>query len=278
MRGSTSDGNLANVKHAAEDLLRLQSSLLPARGLRLLGCLAIGVVFTLVISPLGLVWLLLPFAMVVILASLWISARDRARGLRGNHHAPMRPDDVTSVLEGGNVPLPGRWWTRWDQWLPLVTVAAAFLFSNITAMVDSTALGWTLAVAFGVLVAAGAAWWWIIASGRPSGQPPFAALAERAPQWTPTDDAEAVAALLYVVNACPRGRQIRQDALTITAAGVFGLDESDVSDALTELGARREVLVTTERDRSNVRRDWMSLTPTGIDSVVARFLRDAAHA
>lgn len=262
----------------AENLLSLRSRLLPSPVLRVLGSVAIGVVFTLVISPLDLVGLLFPFAVVVCIASVWVGAGNKARGLRGNYYSPMRPDSETSVLEGGKVPLPRRWWTIWDRWLPLVLVAVSFLVSNVVNAIDSPVFGWTIAVIAGVLITGGTAWWWTSASDRPAGQPSFASLVTRSPRWKPAGDASAVAAVLYAVNACPKGRQIRRDALDSTAAGIFALEEGAVSNALAELSERREVLVAAERDRDSVRQDWISLTPAGIESVVASFRRDAAHA
>ncbi|WP_297004132.1 hypothetical protein [uncultured Corynebacterium sp.] len=265
------------MKQYAEKLLSLHASALPSRGLRVLGAVGTGVVFTLAISPLNLVWLLLPFAVVLLLVSFWIGIRNKARGLRGNGHAPMRPDDETSVLEGGNVPLRGRWWTHRDQWLPLVAVLAGSLVRNVVDLISSPVLGWALSVVLGGLVTAGAICWWAVNDSLPADLPRLATFLQQDPDWRPAENAGAVAAVLYAVSAFPRGRQIRRDALDGAVAEIFTLGPHAVSAALGELSERREVLITTERERGNVRQDWVSLTPAGMDAVVASFRKDPAH-
>ena len=66
-------------------------------------------------------------------------------------------------------------------------------------------------------------------------------------------------------------RQNYLDTLDTAAGALFDLTPDAVSRALGELGGRGDVLVTVERDRDGVRTQWLSLTPAGVDAVVASF-------
>jgi DNA-binding transcriptional ArsR family regulator len=259
------------VTSSAQDLLSFQTSLRPPRSLRILAAVAVGVVFTLATSPLSPVWILLVFAAAVILVSLWTAAQNRARGLRGNGHAPMRPDAETSVVLGGDIPLPRPWWRQWDLWLPLAYLVVCFAVSDTLGAIDSPVVSWIAAVALGCLATAGLLWWWVGNDGSPSGHLPLSTLVRQAPQWRPADDGEAVAAVLYAVDAYPRGRQLRRDTLDTAAEALFDLTPDAVSRALRELSGHGAVVVTVERDRDGVRTEWLSLTPAGVDAVTASF-------
>jgi hypothetical protein len=173
------------VTSSAQDLLSFQTSLRPPRSLRILAAVAVGVVFTLATSPLSPVWILLVFAAAVILVSLWTAAQNRARGLRGNGHAPMRPDAETSVVLGGDVPLPRPWWRQWDLWLPLAYVIVCVVVSDTLGAADSPVISWIAAVTLGCLATAGLLWWWVGNDGSPSGYLPLSTLVRQAPQWRP---------------------------------------------------------------------------------------------
>lgn len=256
---------------SAQDLLSFQTSLRPPRSLRILAAVAVGVVFTLATSPLSPVWILLVFAAAVILVSLWTAAQNRARGLRGNGHAPMRPDAETSVVLGGDVPLPRPWWRQWDLWLPLAYVIVCVVVSDTLGAADSPVISWIAAVTLGCLATAGLLWWWVGNDGSPSGYLPLSTLVRQAPQWRPAGDGEAVAAVLYAVDAYPRGRQLRRNTLDTAAEALFDLTPDAVSRALRELSGHGAVVVTVERDRDGVRTEWLSLTPAGVDAVTASF-------
>lgn len=259
-----------------QNLLSFRESLLPARGLRILGAVAVGVVLALAASPASPMWILLLFALSVMLVSVWISAKDRTRGLRSNRYAPMRPDAETSVLEGGDVPLPRSWWRNWSTWLPLAYLVICFVVSDTLGATGSPAAGWIFAVLLGCLATGGLLWWWVKDDCGPTGYVPLTGLVRQSPQWRPAGDATAVAAVLYSAGAVPHGRQVRRDTLGSAAADLFDLGEDATTRALGELTGRRELIVTVERNGGGVREEWFSLTPAGVDAVLASFRADRA--
>lgn len=245
--------------------------MLPSRSLRILGAVAMDVVLTLAISPFSPVWLVFGFLLIAILVSLWLGAQNRARGLRSNSYAPMRPDAETSVALGGDVPLRRPWWRQWDLWLPLAYIVVCFTVSDTLGAASSPVVGWVLAVLLGGLATGGLLWWWVRNNAGPGGYIPLTDLTARDPQWRPANDEAAVAAVLYAVSAYPQGRQMRRDALDTVAAELFDLDGNSVSLAISGLTGRREVVAGIERDRDGVRKEWLSLTPAGVDAVIATF-------
>ncbi|MGO1639841.1 MAG: hypothetical protein ACTHZ0_03955, partial [Candidatus Corynebacterium faecigallinarum] len=84
--------------------------------------------------------------------------------------------------------------------------------------------------------------------------------------WTPVDDAEAVAATLYALQAVPHGRQVRLDVL-LDAVRPLGVDGPGFRAALDTLTARGQTVTLRDRKPNDTVLTWVALTGNGRDTV-----------
>ncbi|MGO1379116.1 MAG: hypothetical protein ACTHVU_02325, partial [Corynebacterium sp.] len=94
-----------------------------------------------------------------------------------------------------------------------------------------------------------------------------------APDWSPSDDTDAVASTLYAAQAVPGGRQVRRDVLADLSAPLLSDASPDASRdetldaALRSLTARGLAVVLRERKDATTVVRWVTLTEDGRDAL-----------
>lgn len=194
----------------SEDLQRLHqidTASSPAPGARIALAVLIALLYGAATSPLVGTWALILLAVALVVGAVYLTVSLRRRGVRSNNYAPMRSDDDTPASLGGNLTPPK---SSNDQAQTLLTCAVPTIY--VAAWVgnqsSSETVGWiwsggvtvmTLLVMWRVLV--------LEAESAP-GYVPLSTVFASEPDWTPGDDVDAVASVLYAARAVPAGRRL----------------------------------------------------------------------
>ncbi|WP_291477981.1 hypothetical protein [Corynebacterium sp.] len=261
------------MSEAVRTLRHIHTSFSPPLAGRVLATLLLSAGFGAATSPLAGVWIPYFLASLLLVGALYMWWPLRGTGLRHNSYAPMRSDEVTPASLGGSLDDP-RSSHRKMQVTAAVAGPAIYVLIVLGPVFPTPASHWTYAAL--VTAASLTALWRLVVleAAAPAGYVPPAQLFAADPGWTPSDDAEAVAAVLYALQAVPGGRQVRRDVLYRHTRPLTSTPHNDTgTDAgLDALTARGHAATLRERTSSSLVAEWVVLTDRGRDAV----LTDAA--
>ena len=234
---------------------------------RLLFTALFAVIVGLFASPVAETWLLLSFTVVFATAAVVISLRQRRDGLRPNDYAPMRPDSETPRILGGTKS-PESPETPDEKRQRYITYAAPVIYFLVIAggWIPVEIGGWFWAGLVTIAVFSVCWKYFNLVDMVPLNYVPLEEVFATEEDWTPADDAEAVAATLYALQAVPHGRQVRLDVL-LDAVRPLGVDGPGFRAALDTLTARGQTVTLRDRKPNDTVLTWVALTGNGRDTV-----------
>lgn len=246
-------------------LQQIHASVTPALPGRILAAVLISVFVGATASPVAGPWTLFIATPVLLIAAVYLGFSLRAQGMRKNEYAPMRTDDRTASELGGTVEEP-RSPNKKLRTLASFAVPGLYALMRIGQLINSATVGWVYAAAVTVIVLA--CFWraFVLEGAHPADYVPLPQFFTTEPDWTPTDDTDAVASTLYAAQAVPGGRQVRRDVLTDLAAPL--IQNGSVDAALRSLTARHLAVVLRERKDATTVVEWVTLTGKGRDALV----------
>ncbi|MGN0095920.1 MAG: hypothetical protein ACI38U_07650 [Corynebacterium sp.] len=246
-------------------LQQIQASVTPALPGRILVAVLVSAFVGASSSPAAGPWTLFIATPVLLIAAVYLGFSLRAQGMRKNEYAPMRADDRTTSELGGTVDEP-RSPNKKLRTLASFAVPGLYALMWIGQLINSTTAGWVYAASVSVIVLV--CFWrvFVLEGAHPADYVPLSRVFTTEPDWTPTDDADAVASTLYAAQAVPGGRQVRRDVLTDLAAPL--IQDRTVDAALRSLTARHLAVVLRERKDATTVVEWITLTGEGRDVLV----------
>jgi hypothetical protein len=257
------------MSEAIRTLRDIHSSFSPSLRGRVLVALLFAVGIGAAASPLAGPWIFVALVPVLLIGAVCLNWSLRSTGLRGNNYAPMRTDGETPVSLGGSMEEP-RSPNRRLQTMAMVAVPAVYPLVAGGQFIPSPTGRWGYAgvvavIVFVVLVRA-----FFLEASYPGGYVPPTRLFAGTPDWSPANDAEAVAAVLHALQAVPGGRQVRRDVLTTHARPLTSTpqDDAGVDAGLDALTARGLAVVLRERKSSSLVVEWVVLTDDGHGALV----------
>lgn len=248
---------------AVSTLHDISTAATPSTPARVTATVTFVVFFVLAASPLAGTWI---FVALIPLSLIWmwyLGFSLRTRGFRMNDYAPLKPEtDGTPQNAYADRPDP----KRRQQVIATYTVPAAFAVVWTANQMDNDLLRWGLTLVAAVF--SGVSLWRMIVmeDGYPVDYIPVRRLFAAEPDWTPADNADAVASVLYAARAVPGGRQVRRDVLDDLAAPL--VDSDDVATGLQELVAQGQAVVLRDRKDAHTVIRWTTLTDEGRDAVL----------
>lgn len=257
---------MAYMSDSVRTLQEIHASFSPALPGRIIAAVLLSVFFGATVSPLAGPWILFILAPVLLVGMFYVSISLRATGLRANNYAPMRADDETPSSLGGTMEEP-RSPNRRLQVFTYVAGPAIYLLIWAGQYINSATAQWTYA---GIVTALTLVAFWrafVLEGAVPDGYLPPSHVFAAEPDWSPHDDADAVAAVLHAVQAVPGGRQVRRDVLTGLARPLTSSpqDASGVDRGLQALTAQGRSAVLRERKDATTVVEWVTLTTDGRD-------------
>ncbi|MGP9723828.1 hypothetical protein ACT3SZ_07440 [Corynebacterium sp. AOP40-9SA-29] len=249
-------------------LQQIQASVTPALPGRVVAAVLVAIFVGASSSPIAGPWTLSLAAVVMLIGAFALGLSLRAKGLRSNEYAPMRADDRTPADVGGTAEEPQSPNKRLRTMLSFA-VPGIYTLMWIGQLIDSTTLGWIYAAV--VTVVSLVVFWrvFVLEGARPEDYVALSTVFATEPDWSPSDDTDAVASTLYAAQAVPGGRQVRRDVLAELAAPLLSDASRDESldAALHSLTARGLAVVLRERKDATTVVRWVTLTEEGRDAL-----------
>lgn len=253
-------------------LQQIQDSVTPALPGRVVAAVLFATFVGASSSPIAGPWTLSLAAVVLLIGAMYLGMSLRAKGLRSNEYAPMRADDRSPAEVGGTMEEPQSPNKTLRTFLSFA-VPGIYVLMWIGQLIDSATVGWIYAAV--VTVVSLVVFWraFVIEGARPEGYVALSTVFATEPDWSPSDDTDAVASTLYAAQAVPGRRQVRRDVLADLSAPLLSDASPDASRdetldaALRSLTARGLAVVLRERKDATTVVRWVTLTEDGRDAL-----------